>query len=81
MEVLLPLPLALHGVVEELSEGPLGPLQQLVIQQKSVGGLCTTHTHTAPHSHGYAKPLSPRTATLTAHTLKHTTFTHTSYMA
>lgn len=33
VQVLLPLPLALHGVVEELAQGPVGPLQQLVIEQ------------------------------------------------
>ncbi len=45
VQVLLPLPLALHGVVEELSERPVGPFQQLVIQQQRVRCLCDTHTH------------------------------------
>lgn len=44
VQVLLPLPLALHGVVEELPEWPVGPLQQLVVQQQRVGRLCTRHT-------------------------------------
>lgn len=43
MQILLPLPLALHGVVEELSERPVGPLQQLVVQQQSVRRLCDAH--------------------------------------
>lgn len=40
VQILLPLPLALHGVVEELPERPVGPLQQLVVQQQRVGRLC-----------------------------------------
>lgn len=44
MQVLLPLPLALHGVVEELPERPVRPLQQLVVQQQRVGRLCRTHS-------------------------------------
>lgn len=36
MQVLFPLPLALHGVVEELSERPVRPFQQLVVQQQRV---------------------------------------------
>lgn len=44
MEELLSLPLALHGVVEELPQRPVGPLQQLVVQQQSVRRLCDKHT-------------------------------------
>lgn len=36
MEMLLPLPLALHGVIKKLTQGSLGPFQQLVVQQKCV---------------------------------------------
>lgn len=32
VQVLLALPLGLHGVGQEFPEGPIGPLQQLVIQ-------------------------------------------------
>lgn len=42
VQVLLPLPLTLHGVVEELPERPVGPLQQLVVQQQRVRCLCNT---------------------------------------
>lgn len=44
MQVLLPLPLALHRVTQKLPQGSLGPFQQLVVQQKCIRGLCT-HTH------------------------------------
>lgn len=39
VEALFPLPLALHGVAQELPQGPLSPLQQLVVQQQGVGSL------------------------------------------
>lgn len=43
VQELLPLPLALHGVVEEFAQRPIRPLQQLVVQQQGVGGLCGEH--------------------------------------
>lgn len=49
MQILFPLPLALHGVVEELSERPVGPLQQLVIQQQGVRRLCDTQSGDGTH--------------------------------
>lgn len=39
-EVLLPLPLALTRVVEEIPQGPVLPLQQLPVQQQGEGRLC-----------------------------------------
>lgn len=47
METLLTLPLCLHGVVEEFPERPIRPLQQLIVQQESVGSLCKTNYNTA----------------------------------
>ncbi len=43
MKAFLPLPFTLHGVREELSERPFGPLQQLIVQQEGVGRLCHSH--------------------------------------
>lgn len=40
VQVFLALPFCLHGVGQELPEGPVRPLQQLIIQQEGVGGLC-----------------------------------------
>lgn len=39
-EVLLPLPLALTRVVEEVPQGPVLPLQQLPVQQQGERRLC-----------------------------------------
>lgn len=39
-QVLLALPLALTGIVEEVPEGPVLPLQQLPVQQQGEGCLC-----------------------------------------
>lgn len=39
-EVLLALPLALTGVVEEVPQGPVLPLQQLPVQQQGERRLC-----------------------------------------
>lgn len=39
VQVLLALPFGLHGVGQELPEGPMGPFQQLIIQQERVGSL------------------------------------------
>jgi hypothetical protein len=40
VQVLLALPFCLHGVGQELPEGPIGPFEQLVIQQEGVCSLC-----------------------------------------
>lgn len=50
MQVLLALPFCLHGVGQELPEGPVRPLQQLVIQQEGVGGLCVPREKTGCQS-------------------------------
>lgn len=46
VQVLLALPFCLHGVGQELPEGPVRPFQQLVIQQEGVGGLCMPRKRT-----------------------------------
>lgn len=46
METLFTLPLCLHGVVEKFSQWPIGPLQQLIVQQERVGSLYKTNYST-----------------------------------
>lgn len=47
MEAFLSLPLALHGVREELSERPFSPFQEFIIQQQGVRRFYKqTHTYT-----------------------------------
>ena len=62
VQLLLALPLGLHGVAEELAQGPVRPLQQLVIQQEGVCGLCRSRgatVSTAPRPAAPAARLLP----------------------